>query len=152
MFMWAGRTRPQVRKLMFPSRSGECSLKETKPASRVPISSQSDRRRVKHQDRHASRSVDQRALDLLDFTRRNIDRTGRRFQRNLSGIHKLRKDRCHCGNKSKKAHDVFTGAGAGVAPRQLVTGVPEGAAPGLAVDGAGEAWAGGAGGGVITIG
>jgi hypothetical protein len=35
-FMWAGRTRPHVRKLMFENKSGECNLKETKPASNVP--------------------------------------------------------------------------------------------------------------------
>ncbi len=35
-FMWTGRTRPQVRKLMSESKSGVCSLNETKPASSVP--------------------------------------------------------------------------------------------------------------------
>ena len=39
-FIWAGRTRPHVRKLMSESKSGVCSLNETKPASNVPRISQ----------------------------------------------------------------------------------------------------------------
>jgi hypothetical protein len=35
-FMWAGRTRPHVKKLIPENMSGECSLNETKPARSVP--------------------------------------------------------------------------------------------------------------------
>ena len=48
-----------------------------------------NRGRVKHQDRHACRSVDQGAFDLFDIARRHVRGNRRSFERNVSAVHKV---------------------------------------------------------------